>query len=551
MAPPKIRQSPALTVGSSFLEDFQKNFTQGSLSLDKTCEVFEKHLKRIEGQYWDIDRGMHVNWLKSSGEFDRRKEDPQFKEHFETLQKSSHGIAEKLSSPAEKRELKSRLKKDKKLLMELREVCALSIVAKQNYNHTFMGRIACLFERMYKIMRWETSIEKAERLHGKCDALLRLQFSGFTLDQISHSLAIKLSSEKFTKQANLETTLGIMRTCAMSQKRIIHALPGEYSVNPAQILIAKPNGDVLAININSYQKGSGRFIFQATRYSIGKEPKKIAIMSTFPSIKPPNTLGEHIEAFQPLIQQVNENIQHEVKQVQKLDGIKGVINTQNPFSIDFNGTEFLFAEMDYFPLRNLNTFLVSENGRNLTNEQKEHLINSIVNVVTRAHDKGVIHRDIKLLNILVKHNEETNLFEAVLIDWETSRTTKEDTREFASTPEFWPPEYVNAYVTNNGDLEKGKRSLNDVPAVSLDYWNLGLVIYQIWHGKDYTTNVLNYTNQGLDNLTNAKSLQSCQKKNIRPLPLSTPMERLIRGLLDPDPTRRHIPQDQLKSFDLE
>ncbi len=344
-------------------------------------------------------------------------------------------------------------------------------------------------------------------------------------------------------KTHLETVLTNMRKHAVSQQCIIHIPPGTSSANPSQMLVAKPNGDVLVIDINKYKKGEGRYIFiNAIRYSIGKEPKEIAIMSSFPCIKPPSTLDEYIEALQPVIQQVNESIKHEVDQVQKLRGMKGVINTQNPFSINFEGTEFLFAEMNYFPLGSLNSFLRTETGKNLTNEQKEHLINSIVNIVRNVHNAGTIHRDIKSDNILVTYNEETNFYEAVLIDWETSRAIKEDKREFASTLQFWPPEYINAYVANGGDLEKGRESLNDVPAVSLDYWNLGLVIYQIWNGEDYTTDILKYVKQGNDKLTQAETLQICQG-NISPLPSLTPTDRMIRGLLDPDPMKRLIVQE--------
>jgi serine/threonine protein kinase len=414
-----------------FLKRFSENFSKGNLSLNKTCKTFNQILEKISENH--ILEKISENHIIS----DIEAQDPT---------------------------IFSSLKRDRKKLIEMREICALSIAAKERYyDHNISGKISRAFQALRKIIGRETSIEKAQNIITRCDALLKSRFEG-----IDDEINSELNSKKFEDEINLEIALGIMRTSAKSQRRLFFKVFGQTGENPHHILIAKPNGDAMAIDISNPIARSARYVYKAVRYSTENEPKEVVVISPFFSRLlnkvPAGDLKEHILA-------THTGIKNEQSQIKKLVGIDGIINTQEPMNLNINGFDFLFAEMDYFPLGNLNNFLASEEGKALTPKQKKHLIKKLMSAVQEVHNRGHLHEDIKSANILIKYDESKGLYEPVIIDWENSCSENTNKRPFSSTLEFWPPEFFKNYDFQNGENKQIVPA--DIPSTALDIWNLG------------------------------------------------------------------------------
>jgi hypothetical protein len=129
-----------------FLKRFSENFSKGNLSLNKTCKTFNQILEKIS---------------------------------------KNHIISD---SEAQDPTIFSSLKRDRKKLIEMREICALSIAAKERYyDHNISGKISRAFQALRKIIGRETSIEKAQNIITRCDALLKSRFEGID-DEINSEL---------------------------------------------------------------------------------------------------------------------------------------------------------------------------------------------------------------------------------------------------------------------------------------------------------------------------------------------------------------------------
>lgn len=103
------------------------------------------------------------------------------------------------------------------------------------------------------------------------------------------------------------------------------------------------------------------------------------------------------------------------------------------------------------------TFLNEENARNLFVQ--------LYATVVRCHHNGVVHRDLKLNNVL--YNPKSG--EMKLIDFGSAECIKEGpSANFSGTPLYCPPEF-HANGRFNGKL--------------LDYWALGVVLYATLKGQ--------------------------------------------------------------------
>jgi len=104
--------------------------------------------------------------------------------------------------------------------------------------------------------------------------------------------------------------------------------------------------------------------------------------------------------------------------------------------------------------------------RCLSEDQAKKIFLQVLEAVDYCHSKQIIHRDIKLENILVGSDEET----VKLIDFGFCETYKEDRflSTFCGSPSFVAPEIV-------------KRIPYD--GRSSDVWSLGVVLYSMLFGK--------------------------------------------------------------------
>eukprot|EP01016_Furgasonia_blochmanni_P030563 TRINITY_DN3176_c0_g1_i1.p1 TRINITY_DN3176_c0_g1~~TRINITY_DN3176_c0_g1_i1.p1 ORF type:complete len:474 (+),score=36.97 TRINITY_DN3176_c0_g1_i1:66-1487(+) len=108
----------------------------------------------------------------------------------------------------------------------------------------------------------------------------------------------------------------------------------------------------------------------------------------------------------------------------------------------------------------LYSFLKGQTGRRLSEDKARMIFKQVVEAVDYCHSKSIVHRDLKLDNILL--DEET--LNIKIIDFGFSIKTENDTRMslFCGTPSYMAPEIVC------------KREYLGPP---VDCWSLGVILY--------------------------------------------------------------------------
>ncbi len=101
----------------------------------------------------------------------------------------------------------------------------------------------------------------------------------------------------------------------------------------------------------------------------------------------------------------------------------------------------------------------------LKEDEKEQIAKEIIEALAYAHNKGVIHRDLKPQNILVTDDHHAKLTDFGLLRAEESTMTM--TGEIAGTPAYISPEEL-----------KGEK-----PTFASDIFSLGTVLYELFTGE--------------------------------------------------------------------
>ena len=89
------------------------------------------------------------------------------------------------------------------------------------------------------------------------------------------------------------------------------------------------------------------------------------------------------------------------------------------------------------------------------------------NILIKMHENNIIHRDLKLKNILIKKNNSSNIlkFDIKLSDFGFSTILKDDvTKTKLGTPATMAPEILMSKEYN----------------YKADFWSLGVIIYQLY-----------------------------------------------------------------------
>lgn len=151
-------------------------------------------------------------------------------------------------------------------------------------------------------------------------------------------------------------------------------------------------------------------------------------------------------------------MQREVKILSKIQHL----NIIKLYSIQ-ESVHHLHLLMEYPNAEPLNNFIKHKNQRFLPESEAKTIFKQIVEAIKHCHKKCVVHRDVKLENILVS---EQNIVK--LIDFGFSIAIAPDTKLniFCGTPSYMAPEIVNKQNYSFG----------------VDIWALGIVLYKILNG---------------------------------------------------------------------
>ncbi len=171
-------------------------------------------------------------------------------------------------------------------------------------------------------------------------------------------------------------------------------------------------------------------------------------------------------------------------------------------------TERYFEILEYIKFGDLKQYI--KEILTYPQEKKENIIDKIVKEISEGlkclHDNGIVHRDLKPSNILIRTKEPLNI---VHIDFGISKIIDKDvskiaTSNFKGTVNYIAPEEISSYF--------GKE---------IDWWHLGIIIYEILAGKNPFAGLLEAT---VIHLLTTKGIEI-------PAYFPEKYKRLLKGLL--------------------
>ena len=201
----------------------------------------------------------------------------------------------------------------------------------------------------------------------------------------------------------------------------------------------------------------------------------------------------------------------------------------------FEDDKFIFIIMEYINGGNLFSFV--KKRRKLPEKIAKILYKQIILGIKHIHSKNIVHRDIKLENILIDLNNTVKICDfgiGVILDSENQLLYDQ-----CGTPMYMAPEIL---------LSSKKKGYKGFP---VDIWSSGIALYIMLSGtlpfnikKDEKSKEKNSENFGDDDINsqsnNNYELQySIVKKNPKHIEkISDEARDLLHGLLNKDPTKR-------------
>ena len=168
-----------------------------------------------------------------------------------------------------------------------------------------------------------------------------------------------------------------------------------------------------------------------------------------------------------------------------------IIHLYNVFRYEINTDELLVLE--YCNGGSLLQYLydyIAKNGKPFPENLVRHLMKQILKGVNSLHERGIIHRDLKLNNILLKYNNNNDLIkqniyaaEIKIIDFNTSYFPNIDLPKtvIGTLPNMAPTIINNAYGFEGLKIYDEK----------IDIWSLGTLCYEMLFGKPLFGNIQN------------------------------------------------------------
>ncbi|CBZ50377.1 putative protein kinase [Neospora caninum Liverpool] len=176
----------------------------------------------------------------------------------------------------------------------------------------------------------------------------------------------------------------------------------------------------------------------------------------------------------------------------------------------YNEAKALYVLMQFLNGGSLHTLVKNHEHGKLSEETARNLFKQICNAVNHMHARSIVHRDLKLENILLDSTGRIKV-----IDFGFSSIVKHDARcrMRCGTPSYMPPEIL---------LKK------EYDGFAADIWSLGVVLYAMLHGG------YPFRGNGLKDLY-AKILQGDFPLSMH---LSDAAQQLLCGMLTLQPVDR-------------
>ena len=124
----------------------------------------------------------------------------------------------------------------------------------------------------------------------------------------------------------------------------------------------------------------------------------------------------------------------------------------------------IFLIMEYIGHMSLHAYLKTKSGRKLEEREAKKLFFQIVQALNYCHSKNIVHRDIKLENILLDENLTIKVID---FGFSIVMPSTKKLNIFCGTPSYMAPEIVNKLMYNGH---------------ATDVWALGILLYVLLHG---------------------------------------------------------------------
>lgn len=157
---------------------------------------------------------------------------------------------------------------------------------------------------------------------------------------------------------------------------------------------------------------------------------------------------------------IHKNITREIKILKKLNHPQIV-----KFQEEIMGNKNLYIVMEYIKGITLNNHVTAKAMKRLEEFEAFQIFSQVVDAVEYCHKKNVVHRDIKLENVIIDLN-----FQAKLIDFgfATCFSNNKKALVFCGSPTYMAPEIID------------KQEFFGPP---VDVWALGIMLYVMVTGK--------------------------------------------------------------------
>lgn len=218
-----------------------------------------------------------------------------------------------------------------------------------------------------------------------------------------------------------------------------------------------------------------------------KESKKIYAIKIIKNIK---------ESFAKVV------FRRECDSLNKLNNHKNIVKIYDNFLI--TDRDWACIVLEYIEGYNL---LDYQYKYNLENNQKYNIILQILKTVKSAHDRGVIHRDIKPTNIMVDLDENIKL-----IDFGTSKIKSIISVKYSPTIRNFASSGYTAPEVKEGEENTTEKA---------DVYSLGALIYKIFSGNDPESDYNIFYKQ----VSNEEFISPCIKSLILSMTLVKPEKR--------------------------
>lgn len=232
------------------------------------------------------------------------------------------------------------------------------------------------------------------------------------------------------------------------------------------------------------------------------------------------------------------NAEKEIKKHQIVKGIEGVVQLHS--YVKYISKKGIKKTRLITTLYERGELFNSVQHRLINREEKIQIAISLLKIISKMHEEGILHRDLKLENVCLDKDYHPHIIDIEtcchINDWE-------DRADFVGTMWYMSPEYANAFL--NLDF------FEPVTTTKNDDWAMGCLLFSMFSGfpipwsKYIETKTLDEDSKALK-----IALETiCNLKEAFPEPSEKEsISHIIWGLLQLDPSKRITSKQALERF---